>query len=130
MQDLKGTVLNNMSVQLDVYMSFPADADTEQALNKLHKYFGSVEAVERAFEIEFSCGDGKFLSDDSDFVDEEELGKYDGEVCLQSLPQSFILGNLLQANKKYRFTVRYYEQTEELAYLFNGKEVRREWAGG
>jgi hypothetical protein len=119
-----------MSVQLDVYMSFPSDADTEQAFNKLHKYFGSVEAFERAFEIEFSCGDGKFLSDDSDFANEEELGRYDGEVCLQSLPQSFILGNLLQANKRYQFTVRYYEQTEELAYLFNGKEIKREWAGG
>jgi hypothetical protein len=110
-------------------MSFPADERTEYAFDKLRNYFGSVEAIERAFEIEFSCGDGKFLSDDSDFANEEELEEYDGQVCFDSLPQSFVLGNLLQANKKYRFTVKYSRQSEEEIYYFNNKEVGRRWIG-
>ena len=118
-----------MDTKIDVYMSFPADEHTKYAFDNLRSYFGSVEAVEKAFEIEFSCGDGKFLSDDSDFADEEELGRYDGEVCLLSLPQSFVLGNLLQTNKKYRFTVQYSNLTEQEVYFFNDREVSRQWVG-
>jgi hypothetical protein len=118
-----------MDTQVDVWISFPADTDAEAGYDELHKYFGSVEAIEIAFEMEFSCGDGKFLSNDSDFADDEELGKYDGNVCLQSLPQSHILGNLFQANKDYRFTVKYSEKTEEEIYYFNRKEIGRKWIG-
>ena len=118
-----------MDTQVDVYLKFPADADTDAGYDELHKYLGSVDAIEIAFEIEFSCGDGKFLSDDSDFADDEELGKYDGNVCLQSLPWSRVLGDLLQANKYYRFTVKYSEKSEEEVYYFNRKEVGRKWIG-
>jgi hypothetical protein len=118
-----------MDTQVDVYLSFPADEEIEERYNELHKYLGSVEAIEIAFEIEFSCGDGKFLSNDSDFADDEELGKYDGNVCLESLPKSHITGKLLKANKPYRFTVKYSETSEEEVYYFNSKEVNRKWVG-
>jgi len=118
-----------MNTQVDIYLSFPADADTKQSFDELYRYFGSIEAIEIAFEIEFSCGDSKFLSNDSDFANEEELEKYDGKVCLQSLPQSHILGNLLQANKNYRFTIKYSEISEEEVYYFNGKEIGKKYIG-
>lgn len=118
-----------MDTQVDVWVSFPADADSEDSYNDLHKYFGSVEAIEIAFEMEFSCGDGKFLSNDSDFADDQELGKYDGNVCLQSPPQSHVTRKLLKANKDYRFTVKYSEKTEEEVYYLNSKEIGRKWIG-
>ena len=42
------------------------------------KFFGCVEKIEQLFDIEFSCGDGKFLSEISD--DDPEMAKYDGMV--------------------------------------------------
>ena len=118
-----------MDTQVDVYISFPADEHSEWGYNELHKYLGSPEAIEIAFDMEFSCGDGKFLSNDSDFANDEELSKYDGNVDLDSPPQSFFLGGLLQTNKPYRFTVKYSESAEEEVYYFNRKEVGRKWVG-
>lgn len=42
------------------------------------KFFGCPETIEHLFDIEFSCGDGKFLSEIS--VDDPEMAKYDGMV--------------------------------------------------
>jgi hypothetical protein len=42
------------------------------------RFFGCYETIEHRFDIEISCGDGKFLSDIPD--DSPELEKYDGMV--------------------------------------------------
>jgi hypothetical protein len=48
-------------------------------IDKLAWLAGCVESVERKFGIEFSCGDGFFLSDP---LTDEQLEKYDGQVDL------------------------------------------------
>ena len=108
-----------MNVVLDVYLKFPANEFYEQQFSKLRKYVGSVEDIEQLFGVEFSCGDGKFMSDFwkwsdnkqslSVVVSDEELDKYDGHVCLNSPPRNNTTKELLESNKKYRFTVKYYE---------------------
>ena len=118
-----------MEVLFDEYLIFPANEEIERRYNQLHKHCGSVEAIEIAFEIEFSCGDGKFLSKDSDFLDDEELGKYDGNVCLESPPRFFHSDKLFKTEKYYRFTVKYFESCEEEVYYLNNKEISRKWVG-
>ena len=115
-----------MTTQVDVYLKFPSDEWDEEQFNKLHKACGSVEHIERAFEIEFSCGDGKYLNDD---LTDEELEKYDGNVSLDFPPRFVDTNEPLKVNKPYRFTIKYSEKTEEAVYYINGKEVSREWVG-
>jgi len=133
-----------MNTVLDVYLSFPADAETDRAYDKLHKYVGSVEAIEEAFGIEFSCGDGKFLSDLWEWsengeglsatVADEELEKYDGNVCLQTPPRLIpikmsMIKEQMKADKDYRFTIKYFEKVEEAVFYLNSKERGRKWVG-
>ena len=115
-----------MTTQLDVHIRFPANDWDEEQYNKLHKACGSVEDIEQAFEIEFSCGDGKYLNDD---LSDEELDRYDGEVCLDSPPRFTETKELFKLNKPYRFTIKYSEKNEEAVYYINSKEVSREWVG-
>lgn len=133
-----------MNTVLDVYLSFPADAETDRSYDKLHKYLGSVEAIEEAFNLEFSCGDGKFLSDLWEWsengeglsatVADEELEKYDGNVCLQTPPRLRVIKmsmrpEQMKADKDYRFTIKYFEKVEEAVFYLNSKERGRKWVG-
>lgn len=117
---------------VDIYISFPSERDW--AYNKLRKHFDCVEDVEKAFGIEFSCGDGKFLSDFYQWttnneglkcvVSDEDLLKYDGNVCLKTPPRLNALTpsdtiKQLKANKDYRFTIKYFEKTGEEVYYIN-----------
>jgi len=112
-----------MSTVFDIYLSFPLTPNMEQDFEKLYKACGSIEGVELAFNMEFSCGNGLYLSDIED--DEELLGKYDGEVCTNSVPRERNDGKEFRANKPYRFTIKYLERDEELVYYLNGKETFR-----
>lgn len=115
-----------MTTQLDIYLKFPADDWDEVQYSKLHKACGSVEHVELNFGIEFSCGEGKYLNDE---LTDEELEKYDGNVCLDSPPRFSESKELFKLNKPYRFTIKYSEKTEEAVFYLNSKEVSREWVG-
>ena len=114
-----------MTTQLDIYLRFPANDWDEKQYSKLHKACGSVEHIEQAFEIEFSCGDGKYLQDK---LTDEELDKYDGNVCLDSPPRFAYTNELFKLNKKYRFTIKYSEKTEENIFYINSKERSRRHA--
>ena len=124
-----------MEVKLDLYLSFPIPPHKEPEYEKLLKYFGSVEDVEQAFEIEFSCGDGKYFNDlianwpDTD-EGNEEVAKYDGQVCTDTPPRlksikMSMKSEQMTVNKSYRFTVKYFEKVGEETYYINGKERSR-----
>ena len=112
--------------RIDVYLKFPSDEWDEEQYNKLHKACGSVENIEQAFGIEFSCGDGKYLNDE---LTDEELEKYDGNVSLDFPPRFAETLVPLKIFKLYRFTIKYSEKTEEAVYYLNRVEVSREWVG-
>ena len=131
--------IRSMTTQVDVYLKFPSDAWDEVQYNKLRQACGSVEQIERGFEIEFSCGDGKYIEDFYQWSDneqairttvtDEELEKYDGNVSLDFPPRFVATKEPLKTNKPYRFTIKYSEKTEEVVYYINGKEISREWVG-
>ena len=120
-----------METQIDVYLNFPfdeeKDPELEEEFGKLRKFCGSVEHMEEAFDIEFSCGDGKYLSDIED--DDNELEKYDGEVSTLYPPRNREDRKELAVNKWHRFTAKYSEKNEELVYFLNRKETSRKWVG-
>jgi hypothetical protein len=128
-----------METQLDLYLSFPLSSWQEEDYAELHKACGSVEDIEENFDIEFSCGDGKYLSDlwawsesgDSlkAKVADEELLKYDGNVCTDHPPRDRQTGTAFKLNKSYRFTIKYSEKTEEAIFYLGGKERSRKWVG-
>jgi len=116
MKDMSNTVF-------DVYLMFPLTEDQESDYNELYKACGSVEHIEQAFDMEFSCGNDLYLSDIED--DEKLLHQYDGEVCTNSMPRHQVDGITFKPNKPYRFTIKYLEKDEELVYYLNGKETFR-----
>jgi hypothetical protein len=128
-----------MTTQVDVYLRFPADVWEEVQYNKLHKACGSVEHIEQAFGIEFSCGEGKYLEDFYQWSDneealvctvtDEELERLDGNVSLKEPPRFAESKELFELNKPYRFTIKYSEKAEESVFYLNGKEVSRKWVG-
>lgn len=65
----------------------------------------------------------------NDELTDEELEKYDGNVCLDSPPRFSESKELFKLNKPYRFTIKYSEKTEEAVFYLNSKEVSREWVG-
>jgi hypothetical protein len=133
-----------MDVKFDAIMSFPANEYSKGTFDRLVDYMGSVEDIERNFGIEFSCGDGKFFdefwqwSDDGQglraVVSDEMLDKYDGKVCLYSVPRftPMKMSEVIQplkAKKDYRFTIKYSRKTEEEIYYINSRERSRKWIG-
>jgi len=132
-----------MEIKLDICLNFPLDAYAEKDYERLVKYCGSVEDVERNFEIEFSCGDGKYMSDLWKWTDEnknglqatisdEELEQYDGNVCTITPPRLNVIKmsmvpEQMKAGKNYRFTIKYFPKVEEEVYYINGKERSRKW---
>lgn len=110
--------------KVDVYVRFPTVNDFyKKNLNKVAKYCGSIEQTEQAFNIEFSCGDGKYLSDIED--NEEDLEKYDGEVSTEFPPIDCLAGVEFIPNKAYRFTIIYFPNREESVFYINSKERSR-----
>lgn len=71
-----------------------------ESIDELWDLYGCIEEVENAFDIEFSCGDGKFISDLEDFT--EEMDKYDGLVCLKSLPRLRKNKNLMKGTWRFK----------------------------
>ena len=108
-----------MNTLLDIRLTFPCDEYDIKNFTKLRKFCDCVEAIENKFGVEFSCGDGKYLSD----LDDKELEKYDGNVCLTSLPRFFYNGKEFYPNEPYRFTIKI-DKDEQLRYYLNSKEVR------
>jgi hypothetical protein len=117
-----------METHFDAYMQFPATSEYDRGtFDRLYKLLGSVEAIEQSFAIEFSCGDGKYLSD---LNTKEEIEKYDGNVCLLTPPRLVVIKmsqvpEQMRAGKDYRFTIKYSPRTEEQIFLINGKERNR-----
>lgn len=124
-----------MTTQLDIYLKFPADDWDEEQYNKLHKACGSVEHIEEAFDIEFSCGEGKYIQDFYQWSDtkqslyatvtDEELERLDGNVSLEVPPRFNENKEPFKLNKYYRFTIKYSEKNEEFVYYLNRKETFR-----
>jgi hypothetical protein len=132
-----------MDIKLDLNLIFPV-VFGQTAFDKLVKYCGSVEDVEQNFQIEFSCGDGKYFSDLWKWTDggeglhavgsDEELEKYDGKVCLIVPPRLNVIKmsqvvEQLKAHTIYRFVVKYYPKNEEEVYYINSRERNRRWVG-
>ena len=117
-----------MDTHFDAYMNFPATSEYDLGtFDRLRKLLGSVEDFECSFAIEFSCGDGKYLSD---LDTKEEIEKYDGNVCLLTPPRLNVikmsmLPEQMKAGKDYRFTVKYSPKTEQQIFYINGKERNR-----
>jgi hypothetical protein len=109
-------------------MNFPATSEYDLGtFDRLRKLLGSVEDIECSFAIEFSCGDGKYLSD---LNTKEEIEKYDGNVCLLTPPRFNIIkmsqmSEQMKSNKDYLFTVKYNPKTEEQIFYINRKERSR-----
>ena len=117
-----------MDTHFDAYINFPATSEYDLGtFDRLRKLLGSVEDIECSFAIEFSCGDGKYLSD---LDTKEEIEKYDGNVCLLTPPRLVVIKmsqvpEQMKAGKDYRFTVKYNHKTEQQIFLINGKERNR-----
>ena len=119
-----------METKFEAHLIFPLDVWSQPEYERLAKYCGSVEDVEQNFEIEFSCGDDKYLSD----LEGEELEKYDGKVCTETCPRlnaikMSMVPEQMRAHKMYRFTVKYSAKTEKEIYYINGKERSQKWVG-
>lgn len=117
-----------METHFDAYMKFPATSEYDLGtFDRLRKLLGSVEDIECSFAIEFSCGDGKYLSD---LNTKEEIEKYDGNVCLLTPPRLVVIKmsqvpEQMKAGKDYRFTAKYNHKTEQQIFYINGKERNR-----
>ena len=117
-----------METHFDAYMNFPATSEYDLGtFDRLYKLLGSVEDIEQSFAIEFSCGDGKYLSD---LNTKEEIERYDGNVCLLTPPRLNVikmsmLPEQMKAGKDYNFTVKYSPKTEQQIFYINGKERNR-----
>jgi hypothetical protein len=117
-----------MDTHFDAWIKFPATSEYDLGtFDRLRELLGSVEDIEYSFAIEFSCGDGKYLSD---LDTKEEIEKYDGNVCLLTPPRLNVikmsmLPEQMKAGKDYNFTVKYNPKTEQQIFYINGKERNR-----
>lgn len=108
-----------MHIIFNKYLSFPATDWTESQISYLTSLLGGIEAVEIDFDIELSCGDRKFLTDIED--NDRELEKYDGNVCLKSLPRYADTKKLFKPNKEYRFTITVSDDNTEVKFSINSR---------
>jgi hypothetical protein len=128
-----------MEVVFDEYLKFPMPPHMEEDYTALHKACGSVEDIEEDFDIEFSCGDGKYLRDLWEWsesgdslraaVADEELEKYDGNVCTDHPPRHREDKKQFKVDKPYRFTIKYSEHREELVFFLNSRKTFSKWVG-
>jgi hypothetical protein len=128
-----------MEIVFDEYLKFPLPSYMEEDYIALHKACGSIEDIEENFDIEFSCGDGKYLRDLWEWSEsgdslkavaaDEELEKYDGNVCTDHPPRHREDKKQFKVDKPYRFTIRYSETREELVFSLNSKKISSKWVG-
>jgi hypothetical protein len=132
-----------METKLDITLKFPSDQWSDQQFEKLRKYCECVENVEDYFNIEFSCGDGKYFSDFWKWTEggalianwpdtpegDDEVFKYDGKVCLETPPRNKTTKISLALNKHHRFTIKYTPKCGEQVFYLNNKETGRKWVG-
>lgn len=128
-----------MEVVFDEYLKFPLPPYMEEDFTALHKACGSIEDIEENFDIEFSCGDGKYLSDFWEWIEmgdplkdaaaDKELEKYDGNVCTNHPPRHREEKKQFKVDKPYRFTIKYSEHREELVFSLNTKKISSKWVG-
>jgi hypothetical protein len=124
-----------MQTLFDAYVSFPTTSEYSLGtLDRLMRLCDSVEQMENYFNIEFSCGDGKFYLDFHYNWDqyeksygtgsEEDVKKYDGKVCYESLPRFNDTGELFKPNEDYNFTIKSKEVDDgnELTFYINGQK--------
>lgn len=78
---------------------------------KLIQWFGNVENIELYFGVEFSCGDGLFLSQLEEDQDLNTFAEYDGKVDTDLF---YYNGRLIRGPHAFKFS--YNED-----YLDNGK---------
>ena len=122
----------------DAYVAFPATSEYSLGtLDRLVKLCESVEMLEQYFNIEFSCGDGKYYNDYWWWTESgsllanyhteqeyEEVEKYDGKVCFESVPRFRDTNKLFKADKDYNFTIKS-KETEDgdrVTFYINGQK--------
>lgn len=66
-----------LSIELE-FSAANKDWNESEGMRALTHFLGCVETIEKVFQIEFSCGDGKHMSELD--MDTEENKKYDGVV--------------------------------------------------
>lgn len=126
-----------METIFDAYVSFPATSEYSLGtLDRIVKLCESVELLEQYFNIEFSCGDGKYYNDYwywteggglvANYHTEEEydeVAKYDGKVCFESVPRFRDTNELFKADKDYNFTIKSKETEDgdKVTFYINGK---------
>ena len=109
-------------------MSFPLkNIEDNAAFERLWQAMGSIEKIEMFFQIEFSCGDGLFISD---LQDDARLEEYDSKVdTVQSLPRHMRTNTLLGKDKPYTFKLVEYGRNgikHGNTYHLNGKQTHDE----
>ncbi len=85
-------------LQLDEIVNFETRENVDYVIDELFSCLGCIENIEILFDIEFSCGDSKFLSD----LNDEELEKYDGNVDYVCLPRNSHTKKLLKGYHRFR----------------------------
>lgn len=114
-----------MKTVLDLRIKFSPEDEYLEEINELTDFCNGVEDVENKFDIEISCGDGKFLNDlikpwlDGRMSD-EEFRKYDGEVDWGCPPRDFETKKLL-SNRVHSFVVKE-DKDGYLYYYLDGKK--------
>jgi hypothetical protein len=116
-----------------VQISFPTTAENED-LRQLEKICGSIYMLETCFGIEFSCGDGKYLSDfkrptgeideNGDLVyeyDEAAIDKYGENLDLSCPPRLLERVHVLRANWPHKFEVK--SDGVNLDFYFNEARI-------
>jgi len=91
------------NIIFDKTVIFGPNADEKQ-LQAMMDYCFGCEQFERNFGLEFSCGDGLFVSDFGD-DDDELLDKYDGFVDFFAPPRNEETGFDYEIDVPYRFTI-------------------------
>lgn len=128
-----------MKTLFDAYVSFPATSEYSLGtLDRLVKLCESVEMVEQYFNIEFSCGDGKYYNDYYYWTeggslaanyhteeDYENVAKYDGKVCYESVPRFRDTKELFKADKDYNFSIKSKETDDGDRVTFYINEQKR-----
>lgn len=134
-------ITKSMKSKLDVYLRFPIYPNSPMldTFEQVLKQFHCVEDFEASFGIDLSCGDGKFFDDfwkwtdsgDSLYAVEscETMEKYDGKICVQSLPRFKHTKQLLTLNKDYRFTVKYSKRKQQQVCLIDNKQTSKSKLG-
>lgn len=111
----------------EIYIRFDETVNEDLFYSDIFSFFNNIESFEDSFNIEFSCGDGKYLSEIDD--DSPDLEKYDGLIDLKYPPKDKETGKVLSSTKTYSFRVKRkpgideeYPELRECNFYLNGKK--------